>query len=59
MPEISSSGSGHHQGAWSKPRECGSVLHTACSSACIPARNQNAARETGIPMRAPSSRVFM
>ncbi len=57
-PATASSGSGHHQGGPLQPSASGRSLHTRCSSSWRPTRNQNAARETGMPMSAHRTRSF-
>ncbi len=55
-PASSSAGSGHHQGARSRPRASGRLSQTQCWSWCSRPTNQKAASETGTPTRAEITR---
>ncbi len=57
-PATSSSGSGHHQGGPLQPSASGRSAHTRCSSWWSETRNQNAASETGMPIRAQRTSSF-
>lgn len=54
-PARSIGGSGHHHGGSDHPRSCGHCSHIRCSSSWRSTRNQNAASETGTPIRAQNT----